>query len=128
MLAELKVELSYLLNMFVPMKARKDYLRLVKNGKKFFLNSFIAQFTPSLSPVGMVGITATKRLGNSVKRHRAKRRIKEVLRLWGQNSQAALAYDVVLVARSGVFEISFNELKGEWAGMIDKISKSRAVL
>lgn len=128
MLAELRAERNYLLSMFVPMKARKDYLRLGKNGKKFFLNSFIAQFTPSISAVGMVGITATKRLGNSVKRHRAKRRIKEVLRLWDKNSQVALSYDVVLVARSGIFETSFNELKGEWAGMIDKISQSRAVL
>lgn len=114
--------------MFMPMKARKDYLRLGKTGQKFFCSSFIAQVSPALSSVGMVGITATKRLGNSVFRHRAKRRIKEILRLWGKQSTVALPYDIVLVARSAVFEIDFNDLRNEWSDMLAKVSKSRAIV
>lgn len=114
--------------MFQAMKARKDYLRLGRSGQKFFCAAFIAQVVPALSSVGMVGITATKRLGNSVLRHRAKRRIREVLRLWNKEFASALPYDIVLVARSAIFEIDFNDLRNEWSDMLAKVSKSRVVL
>jgi ribonuclease P protein component len=107
------------------MKARKYYVRLGKSGGKFFYSSFIAQVLPSFSETGMVGITATKRLGNSVFRHRAKRRLREVLRLWDKSSKNILPYDVVLIARSAIFEIDFKDLRDEWSSMIEKVSKSR---
>ena len=66
MLAELRAERNYLLSMFVPMKARKDYLRLGKNGKKFFSMlpiDFFYRFqnngSDRINPVGSISIKNT---------------------------------------------------------------------
>ena len=107
------------------MKARKDYVRLSRTGKRFFFEGFIAQALPISDRVGMVGITVTKKLGGSVFRHRAKRRLRETIRLWNKENTLPFAYDVVLVARSKIFELDFINLRGQWAEMLKKLEQNR---
>ena len=77
--------------MYSLMKARKDYVRLSRTGKRFFFDGFIAQAVPVNDRIGMVGITVTKKLGGSVDRHREKRRLREVIRLWKKEKKILLA-------------------------------------
>ncbi len=107
------------------MKARKDYVRLGRTGKRFFFNGFIAQALPVHDRIGMVGITVTKRLGGSVLRHRAKRRLKETVRLWGKENSKPFAYDIVLIARSRIFDLDFTELRREWSVMLAKLENNQ---
>lgn len=101
--------------MYEPMKARRDYLRLNKIGKSFYSNSFIVKYASVTdSEIGKIGITATKRLGNSVIRHRGKRRIKEVLRLWNKICPDNLLLDIVLILKNPVLSKPFTELQDEW--------------
>ncbi len=65
---------------------------------------------PSLDPnVARFGFTATKALGGAVIRNRARRRLKEAVRLTG-GSHAAQGYDYVLIARAGTVQRPFTEL------------------
>ncbi len=107
------------------MKARKDYVRLSRTGKRFFFEGFIAQALPISDRVGMIGITVTKKLGGSVLRHRAKRRLRETIRLWNKENTFPFAYDIVLVARSKVFDLDFINLRDQWAEMLKKLEKNR---
>lgn len=107
------------------MKARKDYVRLGRTGKRFFFSSFIAQALPIHDRVGMIGITATKKLGGSVLRHRAKRLLKETIRLWNKENLKPLAFDIVLVARSRIFDLDFTDLQKEWSQMLGKLENNQ---
>ena len=105
------------------MKARKDYVRLSRAGKRFFFDGFIAQVLPAENKPGMVGITATKKLGGSVLRHRAKRRLRETVRIWSKESPEILRYDVVLIARSKIFGLEFNRLRSQWTELLTQLNK-----
>jgi ribonuclease P protein component len=107
------------------MKARKDYVRLSRTGKRFFFEGFIAQVLPIDDRVGMIGITVTKKLGGSVFRHRAKRRLRETIRLWNKENPKPLAYDVVLVARSKIFDLDFISLRKQWAEVLGKLEQNQ---
>jgi ribonuclease P protein component len=55
------------------------------------------------------GFTATKSLGGAVLRNRARRRLKEAVRLAGPR-HAVDGYDYVLIARAGTVQRRFTEL------------------
>ncbi len=55
------------------------------------------------------GFTATKTLGSAVVRNRARRRLREAVRLTAP-SHAVKGYDYVLIARSGTVKRPFTEL------------------
>jgi len=107
------------------MKKRRDYLRLSRGGKRFFFEGFVAQVQPAESGLGLIGITVTKKLGGSVLRHRAKRRLRETIRLWNQHHTLPFSYDVVLVARSKIFEINFTQLQAQWDELLQQLNKTR---
>ncbi len=107
------------------MKARKDYVRLSRTGKRFFFEGFIAQALPISDRVGMIGITVTKKLGGSVPRHLAKRRLREMIRLWNKENTLPFAYDIVLVARSKIFDLNFTSLRKQWDEMLEKLEKNQ---
>lgn len=61
-----------------------------------------------------VGITAGKSVGGAVVRNRAKRRLRETVRLAA--SQLAIGWDVVLIARP-------NLAKADWDAVIEAVSQ-----
>lgn len=64
------------------------------------------------------GITVTKKIGTAVVRNRAKRRIREVIR---QNLPILeVGGDFVIVARKGVTQATFDELKAELLRLVRK--------
>jgi ribonuclease P protein component len=107
------------------MKARKDYVRLSRTGKRFFFEGFIAQALPVENRLGMIGITVTKKLGGSVQRHRAKRRLRETIRLWNKENSAPLVFDIVLIARTKVFNLDFNKLRSQWTELLAQLTNNQ---
>ena len=91
---------------------RSDYLRASKS-KYFRSNSFIIQFynrVDDLKP--RYGVTATKKIGNAIKRNKAKRRIrnlvKDLLPKYGKNG-----YDYVFIAKENLIDEDWEVLKEE---------------
>ena len=59
---------------------RQDYLRASKS-KYFRSSSFIIQFYNRADTLGpRYGVTATKKIGNAIKRNKAKRRIRNLVK------------------------------------------------
>ena len=91
---------------------RSDYLRASKS-KYFRSNSFIIQFynrVDDLEP--RYGVTATKKIGNAIKRNKAKRRVrnlvKDLLPKYGKNG-----YDYVFIAKENLINEDWEVLKEE---------------
>ena len=96
------------------LKTRAEFLH-VKGGARFVAPSLILQARRRVANEGSdhhvarFGFTATKSLGSAVTRNRARRRLKEAVRLAG-SAAAVEGYDYVLIARSGTVQRSFTEL------------------
>ena len=91
---------------------RSDYLRASKS-KYFRSNSFIIQFYNRDDDLGpRYGVTATKKIGNAIKRNKAKRRIrnlvKDLLPKYGKNG-----YDYVFIAKENLINEDWEVLKEE---------------
>ena len=63
-----------------------------------------------------MGITASKRVGNAVKRNRAKRLIREFFRL--NKSGFPPGYDIVISAKKNAGSLDFQRIKDELSDVI----------
>ena len=95
-------------------KKRSTFIFVKEKGRFVRSNSFNIQMLKdtSLQDMIKVGYTATKRLGNAVKRNKAKRLMREltrkVLPKYGK-----INFYYVLIAKISIFETSFIELEKE---------------
>ena len=104
----------------VTLKKRRDFVLSNKHGQKTHNKNFILQeyFNPNISDKGLIfGFTATKRIGNAVKRNRAKRIMRELARKIIINGKINSYY--VLIAKTSLLEEKFDKLLLELKGKIN---------
>ena len=102
----------------VTLKKRKDFVLSNKYGQKTFSRNFILQeyYKPDMSNQGIrFGFTATKRIGNAVKRNRAKRRMRALISslLKEDNILFKEKYSYVLIAKQSILKASFFEMHNQ---------------
>lgn len=96
------------------LKTRPEFL-FVKGGTRFATPSLVLQArrrlpsAPHAPHLARFGFTATKSLGGAVVRNRARRRLKEAVRLTAP-AHAWEGYDYVLIARGGAVQRPFTDL------------------
>lgn len=81
-----------------------DFQRLYRSGAFCSLGSALLYVRPNRLPYNRLGITAGKKIGNAVKRNRAKRIIREAYR--AAEPLLPIGIDLVVVARSSLPEQS----------------------
>lgn len=74
------------------------------------------------SEMARFGFTATKRLGPAVTRNRARRRLKELVRLVA-SSHVRPGYDYVVIARHGALTQTFDHVQKELCQALEGIHK-----
>ncbi len=94
-------------------KRRADFLRLAARGRKLARPGFVLQVLRCAPDAPLrVGYTATRKIGNAVLRNRARRRLREALRL--VLGQAPLSgFELVLICRRETAALPFAILRGE---------------
>ena len=102
----------------VTLKKRKDFVLSNKHGQKTNDKNFILQeyCNPNISDQGLkFGFTATKRIGNAVKRNRAKRRMRALISslLKEDNILFKEKYSYVLIAKQSILEASFVDMHNQ---------------
>ena len=93
---------------------RSTFILLREKGEFIRGKAFNVQFLedPNLENVIFVGFTATKKLGKSVKRNKAKRIMRELARKVITKYGKINSY-YVLIAKSSIFDIPFNLQENE---------------
>ncbi len=99
----------------VTLKKRRDFVLSNKYGQKIHNKNLILQeyCNPNISDnVLMFGFTATKKIGNAVKRNRAKRRMRALISslLKEDNILFKEKYSYVLIAKQSILKASFFEM------------------
>lgn len=95
-------------------KASPDYQRIARQGQRWTGPAFIMQILKKEGGGFRLGLTASRKVGNAVTRNRAKRRLREMVRLCLKERELA-GFDLVLVARTAAAARDFSEMKDDFA-------------
>jgi ribonuclease P protein component len=111
----------------VRLRRRSEFLAAAR-GRRLNRPSFVLQVLPRRDPeradtIG-IGLTVTRKIGNAVTRNRARRRLREALRLV-LPGPARPATDYVVVARPPALTVPFADLQAELAGAFGQIARRR---
>ena len=89
------------------LKKNRDFQNVYKKGTSFANRYLVMYVSDNGLEMNRVGISVSKKVGNSVVRHRVKRLIKEAYRLQEEKFHRGL--DVVIIARVSAKDISFEK-------------------
>lgn len=89
------------------LKKNSDFQRVYRQGKSYANRYFVMYMLKNETDSNRVGISVSKKVGNSVIRHHLKRLIKEAYRL--QEDRFHSGFDIVVIARMSAKKISYLE-------------------
>lgn len=92
-------------------RRRGEFQRVFDSGYRVATRYFTLLFSPRDSPPTRLGIVASRKLGDSVRRNRAKRLIREVFR---HLDAPSAALDLVVIPRRELFDAPFTDLERDF--------------
>lgn len=100
-----------------------DFLRCYRRGRRQRGRSATLHFHPNEGSNARLGITASRKIGGAVVRHRMKRRVREIFRRW-VDRDAVAGLDVVVHLQPGCAQSGFDEFREELVGLFAKVVRS----
>ena len=110
------------------LRKRSDFKKLRALGKSVFCQSFIFQYhliSQEQTVASRLGVIASRRVGNAVKRNRGKRIIRELFRTHAD--KLPLNCDIVVILRSAYRRYTYKELESHYLNACAIISKSSKI-
>jgi ribonuclease P protein component len=105
------------------LKRRGEFLNVARKGRKWVMPGMVVQACDALDDTGdrlRVGFTVSRKVGNAVKRNRARRRLRAVAeRLLPVNTKGGI--DVVIIGRVTTLNRSFDKLTSDLAKALLKL-------
>lgn len=92
-------------------RRREEFKRVFDSGYRVSSRYFTLLFVPGAEPPARLGIVASRKLGDAVRRNRAKRLIREVFR---HLDTPPAAVDVVVIPRRELFDAPFTDLERDF--------------
>ena len=93
-------------------RRREDFLRIQSEGRRVHTPHFILVVLPATDTRLRLGVTVSRRVGDSVRRNRVKRLVREVFRR--NRGLFPPASDVVVVARAGASGLDYAAVCAEF--------------
>ena len=91
------------------LRKNKDFNSIYKKGKSIADRYVVIFYRKNKLPYCRVAFLASKKVGNSVKRNRARRMMKESVRL--SNVKLPVGYDFIFIARASISERKCQEVQ-----------------
>ncbi len=107
---------------------QKDFQKIRSLGEQVFGKSFICQYHFSSSgefSERRLGVIASRRVGNAVKRNRGKRIIRELFRM--HETRLPQNCDIVIILRSNYSNSTYKELESQYLNTCMAICKNQNV-
>jgi len=106
------------------LRQRADYLRCYRTGRRRHGALAIVYSAPNQLGHPRLGITASRKVGNSVVRQRLKRRIREIYRRW--NDRGTLPpLDVVIHLKTEARTSNFETLRADLLRLLESLMPRR---
>ena len=103
---------------------RRDFLAIQRTGERFFSQHFVIVIRRGATDLTRLGVTASKRVGNAVRRNRWKRIMREAFRHLRADIHSPI--DIVVVARSGNDPPAFPEALRQLRGVLRRHGRGGA--
>ena len=100
------------------LKKNEDFRRVYNHGVSYANRYLVLYYLENGSQESRLGISVSKKVGNSVVRHRTKRLIREAYRLGEEYFPAGL--DFVVIARPAAADKSFAEIQDALLSLLRK--------
>lgn len=94
----------------------EEFVNLNRSGKRHHTGHFVVISAENGLGITRLGITVSKRIGNSVERNRIKRLVREFFRLNRRSFPHGL--DIVITARAGAAELEFGRVRDELGALV----------
>jgi ribonuclease P protein component len=104
------------------LRKRVDYLRCYRTGRRRTGALVVLYFAANTVGHARMGITATRKVGNAVMRHRLKRWIREIYRRWPERSRLA-AVDVVVHLKPEAKAAQHGEMEGDLQRLLTDLAR-----
>ena len=92
------------------LKKNKDFQNVYNNGVSFANRYLVMYVLKNNTENNRIGISVSKKVGNSVVRHRVTRLIRESIRL--NEEKFARGYDIVIIARNTAKGKKYSDISG----------------
>ena len=90
------------------LRRKADFEKVYSKGRRVSGRLFIGYLLFGERGPLRVGVVASRRVGDAIRRNRAKRRLREVFRK--NKPRGSITADVVLIARAAITEASFEDI------------------
>jgi ribonuclease P protein component len=102
---------------------RRDFLRARGRGRKAQTQHLIAIALPSRVGRRRIGLTVSTRVGDSVRRNRVKRWLREIYR--HERDALPEGIDLVIIAKTGAAEADFGSIRGQFLEIAARLTAPR---
>jgi ribonuclease P protein component len=100
---------------------RGTFRQVYEKGRKFHTKYFTAFIFENADLLPRLGITATRKMGNSVERNRARRLVREVFR---KNKRLVPSgIDIIINVKRSLAEAVFQDLETDFISFLERASK-----
>lgn len=106
------------------LKKNRDFQAVYKNGTSKANRYLVMYALKNGREENRLGISVSKKVGNSVVRHRVTRLIRESYRL--NEKQFCCGYDLVVIARTGACNVSYDEVQSSISVLGKKLGVVRS--
>lgn len=101
--------------MFQKIRKNIEFLNVYRHGKSYANKYLVMYVLNNKLDENRFGITVSKKVGNSVVRHRITRLIRECIRL--QESNILTEYDIVIVARKAAKDKKYQDIESAFLSL-----------
>ena len=101
------------------LKRKKDFNKVFNRGKSTASRFLVIYWYPNNKEINRYGFSISKRIGKAVVRNKLKRRLKEIIRRFLEDS-CLTGYDIIIIARNPVNDLDFEGLKDDLTRLFKK--------
>ena len=102
-------------------RRRAEFQRVYEAGRRLSLRLMTVILMPTELPGSRLGVSATRRLGGSVVRNRAKRVVREVFR----RAEVPGGLDIVVIPRPSLIEATYQAVEAEFRYALRRARRER---
>jgi ribonuclease P protein component len=100
------------------MRRRGEFTRVFDLSHRTKGRYFTLLMAPNTAGTARLGIVASRKLGDAVRRNRAKRLIREIFRRTGRQSWRGV--DIVVIPRRELFDAAYSSLESDFRGALER--------